>query len=74
VGGPIKLIFFTDSGNAWFETQGWDLSLYRYSFGAELRIFLPIFQAPLRFIYGVNPQPFPDEKGTDFQFSIGTTF
>lgn len=74
VGGPIKLIFFSDSGNAWFETQGWDLTLYRYSFGAELRIFLPIFQAPLRFIYGVNPKPFPDEKGTDFQFSIGTTF
>jgi outer membrane protein insertion porin family len=74
VGGPVKLIFFSDSGNAWFETQGWDLSLYRYSFGAELRIFLPIFQAPLRFIYGVNPKPFPDEKRTDFQFSIGTTF
>ena len=74
VGGPIKLIFWTDSGNTWFETQGWDLKLYRYSFGAELRIFLPIFQAPLRFIYGVNPKPFPDEKRTDFQFSIGTTF
>jgi outer membrane protein insertion porin family len=74
VGGPIKLIFFSDSGNTWFETQGWDLKLYRYSFGAELRIFLPIFQAPLRFIYGVNPKPFSDEKKTDFQFSIGTTF
>jgi len=74
VGGPIKLILFSDSGNTWFETQGWDLKLYRYSFGAELRIFLPIFQAPLRFIYGVNPKPFADEKKTDFQFSIGTTF
>ncbi len=74
VGGPIKFILFSDSGNTWNASQGWDLKLYRYSFGAELRIFLPIFQAPLRFIYGVNPKPFADEKKSLFQFSIGTTF
>jgi outer membrane protein insertion porin family len=74
VTGPLKLILFTDAGNTWYETQGWDLGLIRYSFGAELRIFLPVFQAPLRFIYGVNPKPFPDEKKSDFTFSIGTTF
>ena len=74
LGGPLKLILFTDVGNAWYETQGWDLGLLRYSYGTELRIFLPIFQAPLRFIYGINPKPFPDEKGSNFTFSIGTTF
>ncbi|MFZ5789038.1 MAG: outer membrane protein assembly factor BamA [Acidobacteriota bacterium] len=74
LGGPIKLILFTDIGNTWHESQGWDFSLLRQSAGAELRIFLPIFQAPLRFIYGVNLDPFDDEKGSDFQFSIGTTF
>ncbi len=74
VGGPVKLIFFTDIGNTWHETQGWDLGLLRYSAGAEMRIFLPVFQAPLRFIYGINLDPFPDEKRSDFQFSIGTTF
>jgi outer membrane protein insertion porin family len=74
VGGPVKLIFFSDSGNTWYETQGWDLKLIRYSYGAELRVFLPVFQAPLRFIYGINPRPFSDEKKTDFTFSIGTTF
>jgi outer membrane protein insertion porin family len=74
LGGPLKLIFFTDAGNTWYETQGWDLSLIRYSYGAELRVFLPIFQAPLRFIYGINPKPFSDEKKSDFTFSIGTTF
>jgi outer membrane protein assembly factor BamA len=42
--------------------------------GLEMRIFLPIFQAPIRFIYGVNLDPFPDEESSDFQFSIGTTF
>jgi outer membrane protein insertion porin family len=74
LGGPLKLILFTDAGNAWYETQGWDLGLIRYSYGAELRIFLPIFQAPLRFIYGINPKPFSDEKKSNFTFSIGSTF
>jgi len=74
LGGPIKFIFFSDIGNTWHEEQGWAVDLMRYSAGAELRIFLPMFQAPLRFIYGVNLDPFPDEQGNDFQFSIGTTF
>lgn len=74
LGGPLKFILFADVGNTWHEEQGWQLGLLRYSAGAELRITLPIFQAPLRFIYGVNLDPFPDEKRTDFQFSIGTTF
>jgi outer membrane protein insertion porin family len=74
VGGPLKFVLFSDIGNTWFETQGWDLGLLRYTAGAEVRIFLPIFQAPLRFIYGINLKPFPDEKRSDFQFSVGTTF
>ncbi len=74
VGGPLKFILFTDIGNTWYETQGWDIGLMRYSYGAELRVFLPIFQAPLRFIYGINPHPFPDEKKSNFLFSIGSTF
>ncbi len=74
LGGPIKFILFTDIGNTWVEQQGWDLSLMRYGSGAELRIFLPIFQAPLRFIYGINLKPFYDEDKNDFTFSIGTTF
>ena len=58
----------------------------RKSAGLELRIILPIFQAPLRFIYGINldpkmlldqtgaPLPNGQESRTNFQFSIGTTF
>jgi len=74
LGGPLKFILFSDIGNTWHEDQGWDFGLLRYTAGAELRIFLPIFQAPLRFIYGYNLDPFEDEKKSDFQFSIGTTF
>jgi outer membrane protein insertion porin family len=74
IGGPVKLVAFFDLGNTYHEDQGWDLSLWRRSAGLEVRVFLPIFQAPIRFIYGVNLDPFPDEDSSDFSFSIGTTF
>lgn len=74
VGGPVKLVLFADMGNTYVAEQGWDFSLWRRTAGVEMRIFLPIFQAPIRFIYGYNLDPYPDEKESDFQFSIGTTF
>jgi outer membrane protein insertion porin family len=74
IGGPIRLVYFIDMGNTYVEEQGWDFSLWRRTTGLEMRIFLPIFQAPIRFIYGYNLDPYPDEKDSDFQFSIGTTF
>ena len=74
IGGPVKLVYFIDLGNTYVAEQGWDLSLWRRTTGLEMRIFLPIFQAPIRFIYGYNLDPYPDEKDSDFQFSIGTTF
>jgi outer membrane protein insertion porin family len=74
VGGPVKIVAFFDMGNTYHEDQGWDLGLWRKSTGLEMRVFLPIFQAPIRFIYGINLDPFPDEDSSDFSFSIGTTF
>jgi outer membrane protein insertion porin family len=74
IGGPVRLVAFFDMGNTYVEEQGWEFSLWRRTTGAEMRIFLPIFQAPIRFIYGYNLDPYPDEKQSDFQFSIGTTF
>jgi outer membrane protein insertion porin family len=84
VAGPLKLVLFFDAGNAWLEGQSFNPFKMRASAGAELRMFLPIFQAPLRFIYGinldpkvikgVNGNPLLYEKSSDFQFSIGTTF
>jgi outer membrane protein insertion porin family len=84
--GPLKIVAFFDAGNAWIEGQTVNPFQMRSSAGLELRVFLPIFQAPLRFIYGVNLDPKVikdsagrvltngEEKRTDFQFSIGTTF
>ena len=74
IGGPVRLVYFIDMGNTYVAQQGWDFSLWRRTTGLEMRIFLPIFQAPIRFIYGYNLDPYPDEKESDFQFSIGTTF
>lgn len=84
--GPVKLLSFVDLGNAWIEHQSLDLSSVRSSAGLELRLTLPIFQAPLRFIYSWNLHPvqpldqfgFPisrlKERRSGFDFSIGTSF
>jgi outer membrane protein insertion porin family len=83
--GPLKIAAFLDAGNTWIELQKFDITRLRSSAGLELRVFLPIFQAPLRFIYGINLDPktilnaqgnpiSSKESRTDFQFSIGTTF
>jgi outer membrane protein insertion porin family len=84
--GPAKLLAFFDVGQNYFDTQSVGIGNVRASAGAELRIFLPIFQAPLRFIYAFNLHPitpvdqfgFPisylAEKPSGFTFSIGRTF
>jgi outer membrane protein insertion porin family len=84
--GPAKLLIFTDIGNTYHESQNFDITYIRQSVGAELRVFLPIFQAPLRFIYSWNLDPktpidqfgFPlqayEERRSGFDFSIGRTF
>ena len=84
VAGPLKLAIFFDAGNTWLEGQSPALGSLRKSTGLEMRVLLPIFQAPLRFIYGINlePKDIKDQAGTviqtesrtDFAFSIGTTF
>ncbi|HKD19611.1 MAG TPA: outer membrane protein assembly factor BamA [Thermoanaerobaculia bacterium] len=84
--GPATLLAFGDFGNNYFDTQSISFSNIRTAFGMELRVFLPIFQAPLRFIYAINPNPiqpidqygFPlpslQEKKSGFTFSIGRSF
>jgi len=84
--GPATLLAFVDFGNNYYDTQSFDLTNIRSAFGMELRVILPIFQAPLRFIYAINLHPvqpldqfgFPvpnlTEKASGFTFSIGRTF
>ena len=85
LGGPFRVVLFGDAGNVWgaecFKSTDigcregkFDISRLRYSAGAEVRIFVPVFGAPLRFIYASNLDPLPDDRFESFQFSIGTTF
>lgn len=74
INDPLRLVLFADAGQAYGYKEDFDLSQLRYSAGAELRIFLPVFQFPLRFIYAVNLDEQPGDDFQTFQFSIGNTF
>lgn len=74
INDPLRLVLYADAGQSYAYQQDWDLSQLRYTAGAELRVFLPVFQFPLRFIYAVNLEPQEDDEFRTFQFSIGNTF
>ncbi len=74
LGGPFRVLAFADIGGVFAKGQSFDVSLMRHSFGVELRVLVPIFGAPLRFIYALNPNEMLDDRFQKFQFSIGTTF
>jgi outer membrane protein insertion porin family len=74
VGGPFRIVGFFDAANVFGEQQSIDYKRLRTSAGVEMRIFVPVFGAPLRFIYAKNLDPLPDDTFETFQFSIGTTF
>ena len=54
--------------------QGFEFNHLRYTAGVELRVLIPLFGAPLRFIYSKNLRPEPLDEFETFQFSIGTSF
>ncbi len=74
VGGPFRVLAFVDAGNVYGVDQSFDLGRLRWTAGAEMRIFVPVFGAPLRFIYASNLEELPDDRFEGFQFSIGATF
>lgn len=74
INDPLRFVLFADAGQAYGYKEDWDLSTLRYTAGAELRIFLPVFQFPLRFIYANNLDPMPNDRFESFQFSVGNTF
>ncbi|MEP7011037.1 MAG: outer membrane protein assembly factor BamA [Acidobacteriota bacterium] len=76
LGGPFRVLAFVDAGNTW-NTEfgaGVDFSTLRYTTGLELRVLLPVFGAPLRFIYAFNLNEKPNDRFQRFQFSVGTSF
>ncbi|HYH46787.1 MAG TPA: BamA/TamA family outer membrane protein, partial [Thermoanaerobaculia bacterium] len=74
LGGPFRILLFADAAQVYGDDQSFDLSRLRYTAGAELRVLVPVFGAPLRFIYAFNLDEQPGDQFEDFQFSIGTSF
>ena len=74
VADPLSVVLFYDAGNAYDNHQNISFSDMRMSAGIELRFFIPMFQVPLRLIYGVPINEKPWDEVSSFQFSIGTSF
>jgi outer membrane protein insertion porin family len=74
VNDPMRLVWFADGGYAYGYRETIDLTKLRYSTGMELRLFLPVFQFPIRFIYAFNPRPKTGDKFQGFQFTVGNTY
>jgi outer membrane protein insertion porin family len=74
VNDPIRLVLWADTGRAYGYKESIDFGKLRYSAGAEMRLFLPVFQFPLRFIYAVNLHKEKGDEFEGFQFTIGNTF
>ena len=74
LGGPFRVVFYGDAGGVFDDDQDPDFGLMRYSAGAELRIQVPLFPAPLRFIYASNLDPLDDDQFDSFDFSLSTSF
>jgi outer membrane protein insertion porin family len=70
----VEFSMFYDAGNAFDDGEAIRLSGMRVDYGFEMRFYLPVFQAPLRLIYGFIERPQPGEDASNFIFSIGTTF
>jgi outer membrane protein insertion porin family len=77
-GGPFRVLLFADAGNVFGKVNNVDQSFnfgqLRYTAGVELRVLIPMFGAPLRFIYSKNLRPQRLDEFETFQFSIGTSF
>lgn len=74
IADPLRLIFFYDQGDVYASDENYDLRTLRDAVGIELRVFVPMFWVPIRFIWGYNLKPYEFEPQSEFQFTIGSTF
>ena len=70
----MEFALFYDAGNAFDDNEDISIDNLRVDYGIEMRFYLPVFQAPLRLIYGFIQDPRLGEDSSNFIFSIGTTF
>lgn len=74
INDPLRFVIWADAGYGYAYKQPFDFSKLRYSTGLEFRIFLPVFQFPLRFIYAFNPNKQKGDHFQSFQFTIGSGY
>ena len=74
INDPLRFVVWGDAGVGYGYKEPFSFGKLRYSTGVELRIFLPVFQFPLRFIYAFNPQRKPGDQFQGFQFTIGSGY
>lgn len=74
LGGPFRLLGFFDAANVFASDQEISLEDLRRTAGVELRVNIPAFGAPLRFIWSSNLDPYDDDRFESFRFSVGASF
>ncbi len=74
IGRTATLAFFFDAGGVYDNGVDINVGDMRMSTGVEFRVFMPMFQAPIRLIYGWPVREFPGDRTNTFQFSIGLPF
>jgi outer membrane protein insertion porin family len=74
IGKTATFAGFLDAGGVYDNGVNWDSSELRVSAGLEFRVFLPVFQAPIRLIYAWPLKEQPGDQTNRFQFSIGLPF
>ncbi len=74
IGKTATLVGFYDVGGSYDNGVNINWDDARASAGLEFRVFLPVFQAPIRLIYGWPVKEKPGDQTSKFQFSIGLPF
>lgn len=68
----FKGVLFFDAGQAFDDSNGWLLNGVRTSAGFGIRWFSPL--GPIRLELGFNLNPRQDERGSVFDFAMGTQY
>jgi outer membrane protein insertion porin family len=70
----VRALAFHDAGQAFSDSQRFNLRQLRTSSGLELRVTLPVLNVPFRLIYFWNIYRDSFQPARGFKFAVGTTF
>ena len=78
--GPVRALAFFDAGATFLKTEPFTFNKFTMSTGVELRVIVPVVNAPVRLIFYCNPDRDLYQinewkiKRYGVKFSVGTTF